>query len=98
MLSTAASRRERERNLYFFGQPDLWMTWPYLPLVRRTAGKEGYGALCDLFGARGKTGYRATVFMGNLFLLPASEPELLELPKEIFDTLDELYDAGWRVD
>lgn len=34
----------------------------------------------------------------NLFLLPRTEAELLALPKEIFDTAEEIGAAGWVVD
>ena len=34
----------------------------------------------------------------NLFLMPQTEAELLALPKEVFDTPDEMAAAGWCVD
>ena len=98
MESTKEARHERSRNLHFMSRPDLWPTWPYLAVVRRLSGEEEYGVLCDLFRATGKTGYRATVFESNLFLLPPSEVVLLNLPKHVYDTLDEVFEAGWRVD
>ena len=43
-------------------------------------------------------GYSASVFFCNLFLLPPSFEEFLELPKEVYDSAEELLAAGWRVD
>jgi hypothetical protein len=33
-----------------------------------------------------------------LFLLPESPDQMLDLPKETFDTFEEVLGAGWRVD
>jgi hypothetical protein len=80
-------------------QPELWPVRPFLPLVRRKPGcEEEYGVLYDLFHSKGQTGYSATVFLTNVFLLPATESEFLALPKEIYDTVDEVYASGWRID
>ena len=68
-------------------------------MVRRHAdGNMDFGVLYDALHATGQTGYSATVLIGNLFLLPETETELLALPKEMFDTPDEMAAAGWRVD
>ena len=40
----------------------------------------------------------APVFMLNLFNLPATEAQLLGSPRQMFDTFDELADAGRTVD
>ena len=52
----------------------------------------------DAMGTSTRTGFSATVFRCNLFLLPPSFEEFLALPKEVFDTSEELLNAGWRVD
>ena len=44
------------------------------------------------------TGYSATVFITNLFMLPPDLSAFLALPHETFDTAEELARAGWRVD
>jgi hypothetical protein len=46
----------------------------------------------------GLTGFSPTVWLTNLFTLPPTVAEFLELPREVFDTADELVAAGWRVD
>jgi hypothetical protein len=88
------------RDLLYFTTPKLWKeTWPYLPLVRRRPDRgEEYGVLCDVQGRGGPTGHSCTVFIANLFLLPGTLEELLALPKEVFDTPEEMFAAGWRVD
>jgi hypothetical protein len=92
-------RLERWRNLLFLASPGLWPAWPFLPLVRRKPGAaEECGLLCDAWRLCGLPGYSATVFHANLFLLPRRLEELLRLPREAFDTPEEVYAAGWRID
>jgi hypothetical protein len=88
----------RERALLFLTHPRLWPAWPYLPVVRRRAGREELGVLFDFRGTTGWTGYSAAVFLINLFLAPADERRLLELPREVYDTADEVVAAGWDID
>ena len=90
---------ERDRNLLFLSKPALWPAWPYLPLMRRRPGREEeYGVLYDVLHLSGRTGYSATVLLSNLFCLPDKEEEILALPREAFDTPDEVFAADWRVD
>jgi hypothetical protein len=94
-----AGRPATARDRLFLGTPQLWPLWPYLPLVRRwPRGIEELGVLIDFRGTSGRTGYRATVFLTNLFELPDSEEALLRLNREVYDTADEVAAAGWRVD
>lgn len=100
-MSTLSSeeRRDRLRNLYLMGYPALWPQWPFLPLVRRRPGQEDEcGLLCDLMRLTGLPGYSATVFKANLFLVPLELGRFLALPKEVFDTPEEVLDVGWRID
>ena len=60
--------------------------------------QEEYGVLLDALGAYELTGYSATVFFGNLFVLPRTLDEFLALPRETFDQPEEIFDAGWTVD
>lgn len=92
-------RKATARDLYFFNHPEEWTTWPFLPVVRRRAdGEMDCGVLYDALHATGRTGYSCTVVLSNLFLLPETEVELLALPREVFDTPEELAAAGWVVD
>jgi hypothetical protein len=94
-----AEAAERRRNLLFLTTPQLWPVYPFLPLVRRRGGAEyECGLLYDLFGLSGRTGFSATVLLTNLFAVPATEAELLALPKEVYDSAEEVFNAGWRVD
>ncbi len=87
----------RDRTVLFLCTPALWPCWPFLPVVRRTADGEELGVVFDARTTR-LTGYSATVFRCNLFALPPSLAAFLALPREVFDTAEELADGGWRVD
>jgi hypothetical protein len=92
-------RKGTARDLLFFSTPRLWPTWPFLAVVRRhTDGEMDYGVLFDFAGTSGRTGYGSAVFLTNIFLLPQTEAEFLALPKEVFDTFEEMAAAGWVVD
>jgi hypothetical protein len=94
-----AEQQVRRRNLLFLSRPDLWPTHPLLALVRRRPGQEEeYGVLYDLKGVYGLLGFSATVWLCNLFQLPPTLDQFLALPKETFDTPEEIVDAGWTVD
>src|SRR5262245_30229354 len=96
--SALVSRRERERNLLNLSSPRLWPAYPFLPVVRRTAAGEECGLLMDLAGLYGLYGFGSTVFLVNLYDLPGTLAGFLALPRRVFDTADEVFDSGWRVD
>ncbi len=98
MLSTTSKDELRTRNLLYLTTPSLWFFWPFLPLVRRKEGQEEFGVLCDMMGMAQKPGFSATVIKSNLFCMPTNVNEILELPKEVHDTAEEIYESGWRVD
>lgn len=89
--------RARDRTVLFLTAPALWPCWPFLPVVRRTVDGEELGVVFDARTAR-LTGYSATVFRCNLFALPPSLAAFLALPREVFDSAEELADGGWCVD
>jgi hypothetical protein len=91
------ARRVHERTVLYLSTPALWPHWPFLPLVRRTGGVEELGVAFDARAA-GLTGYSSTVWFTNLFLLPDSFEQFLALPRETFDSSEELADSGWSVD
>lgn len=98
-IFSSVPREATERDLLFVSTPQLWQLWPFLPLIRhRQDGELDYGVLYDFAGTSGRTGFQVTVFLENLFLVPETEVQLVQLPKEIFDAFDELLQAGWRVD
>ena len=87
------------RDQFFFRSPTRWQAWPYLPVVRRRPDDEtDLGVLYDFAHTSGRTGYGCTVFLSNIVFLPDTEEELLALPKEVFDTFEEVSAAGWAVD
>jgi hypothetical protein len=97
--SNTQPRKATARDLFFFTHPEKWTTWPFLPVVRHLVdGEMDYGVLYDAMHATGRTGFSCTVVICNLFLMPENEDEFLALPKEVFDTPDEMAAAGWCVD
>jgi hypothetical protein len=97
--NTPPAAPDRLRNLIFLRHPKLWPQWPFLPVMRRRPGvEEEEGVLYDARGSSGKLGYSSTVFLANYFLLPSTEEEFLALPRETYDTPEEVTDAGWTVD
>jgi hypothetical protein len=92
-------RLAHQLDRLYFGRPDLWPARPFLPLLRLPVGQPTeHGVLYDAVGASGTYGYSSTVFLSNLLTLPATEAELLALPRLVYDTLDELAEDGWVVD
>jgi hypothetical protein len=87
------------RDLFFFRNPERWPAWPHLPVVRRKpGGEEDLGVLYDFAHTSGRTGFGSTVFLCNLVFVPDTEEQLLALPKEVYDTSEEVAAAGWSVD
>lgn len=99
MAPATSEPDRRRRSLLFFASPALWPGWPFLPVVRRAAGRhDELGVMFDLLHVCGLPGYSATVFLTNLFELPEDLEGLLALPREVFDTPEEVLAAGWSVD
>lgn len=94
---TPVLTRELTRTVLFLSTPALWPAWPFLPVVRRSRGTEELGVVLDA-RSLGLTGYSAAVFLTNVFTLPPTVDGLLALPKEVFDSADEVAACGWRVD
>ncbi len=95
---TTGVARARDRTVLFLTAPALWPCWPFLPVVRRTGGREELGVVFDARSVCGLTGFSACVFFCNVFTLPPTIDEFFALPREAFDSADELFDGGWRVD
>src|SRR5262245_52736396 len=99
MPETETPRRDSRRDVLFFATPALWPAWPFLPVVRRRPGQEEEcGLLFDFFGTGGRTGLSSAVFHCNLFALPRTLGEFAALPREVFDSPEEVAVAGWTVD
>lgn len=97
-MISRTSPHDRTRHLLFVTTPALWPAWPFLPVIRRSAGTEELGVMADVLGLAGLTGFKATVFKVNLYSLPERLDEFLTLPKEVFDSSEELVASGWSVD
>ena len=81
--------RTRERTVLFLTTPALWPHWPFLPVIRRSRGVEELGVVFDSRAA-GLTGFSATVFLTNIFLLPPNFEQFLALPHDTFDSAEEV--------
>jgi hypothetical protein len=100
-MSQTATREDCEvvRQMLYLGEPSLWPAWPLLPLVRRRPGRaEEYGFLFDLRKFNHPENSTSTVFLGNIFEMPANRQELLRLPQEDYADAEAVYAAGWRID
>jgi hypothetical protein len=97
-LTLKARLIDLARHRLFVTSPAVWPTWPFLALVRCRDGRTDLGVLFDARGALNLTGFSSTVLLANLYDLPDTLAALLAGPKEVFDTSEELIDAGWRVD
>jgi hypothetical protein len=94
-----AESARRARDLVVIANPRLWRTWPFLPVVRAPPGGEKeLGVLYDARHVSGQYGYSATVFLANLFMLPRTERALLDMPRCVYDTFEELLADGWTID
>jgi hypothetical protein len=97
--ANARPRPATARDLRFYRNLSLWTTWPFLPAVRRRPGQDlECGVLYDCWTAGRRGDYSATVFLTNIFIMPSTGEEFLALPKEVFDTPDEVAAAGRRLD
>jgi hypothetical protein len=93
-------RRATARDLLFFTTPRLWRWYPFLPVVRWAGPGTARqcGVLYDARGVSGTYGYGSAVFLVNFFALPRTEAALLAGPRLVYDSPEELADAGWAVD
>jgi hypothetical protein len=101
MHSSGRYRRQASaRDLLYFATPRLWHHYPFLPVIRRTAGSREieYGVLYDARSVSGTYGYGCTVFSTNLFTLPSTEAGLFARPRHVYDSFEELASDGWVVD
>jgi hypothetical protein len=98
-MSSSPGRCPPARSLFFMRDPERWPAWPFLPLTKRRPGQPvKCGVMFDAMGTCGVPGYSATVFLTSLFLLPKQLADFLALPREMFDTRQEVAEAGWCVD
>ena len=67
----------------FMENPDKWPRWPQLPVVHRETKRSGFML----------EGY-VEVFLGNIW----EKPNFDTMESEVFDSFDEVVEAGWEVD
>ena len=99
-------KQERDRIMQerddraFLENPELWSAWPVCPLKRYRPGQTtGFPDSGILFAVEG---FMATVFECNVFLIAGSSlQEMVDDPsikRTVYESLDDLLGAGWRVD
>src|SRR6266567_549596 len=98
MLVLILARATRQRSLALIVEPTRWPLWPLLPLRRVNSAGVELGLLYDARGVQNLYGYSTTVFLTNMFEMPDNDAEFLKLPRHVYDSFEELLDAGWRVD
>jgi hypothetical protein len=86
------------RHRLVMATPATWPVWPFLPVVRRCRGTEELGVLFDALHACGLPCFSSTAFLTCLFTLPPARDQFLSLPREVFDSVEVVIAAGWRVD
>jgi hypothetical protein len=86
------------RHRLVLTNPSIWPLWPLLPLTRRSDRGLELGVMFDARTMCGLMGYSATVFLTSMFFPPMSIAKFLQLPREVFDSTEELLARGWRID
>jgi len=97
-LQSLAKSEELARQRLMMTTPSAWPLWPFLPVLRRSDRGLELGVMFDAREVCDLTGYSAAVFRTSLYFPPMTLAEFLNLPREVFDTCEELLHAGWRVD
>lgn len=97
MTTTTTDRQRRANDMLMFMNPCLWPYYPFLAVRRQTDhyGSVERGVLYDARGFTGTYGHSCTVF--RPLTVPCSQVDLLAGPRDVFDSFDELTNAGWTV-
>lgn len=95
---TPTEKERRRRDLSIITNHAAWPNYPLLPLVNYHHKHFSCGVMFDCLGMLGKPGFSSTVFLANIFDLPDDPSKLFKLKRLVFDTPEELLDAGWTVD
>jgi hypothetical protein len=73
-------------HVAFMKDQDKWPTWPRLPIKRKRS--EGWPELGLLIGGAGPN-----VYLANLFEKAIDTTKVIE-----YDSYEDLFNEGWRVD
>lgn len=98
--ATLHQRPATARDVLLFASPGWWPSYPVLPVIREVPGLDEpqFGILYDACTMSGIYGYSSTVFLLDPARLPTSEAQLLDGPKLVYDSPEELAADGWVVD
>ena len=84
------TRRERDKEM--INDPRKWVTFPFLPVMRKMKGS---GVEVGIILSAGD---HLTVFDCNLFMLPEKLSDFGDFDRWDYKTIDDLLDDGWTVD
>lgn len=73
---------------------DFWPNWPILPLKRKRKD-EFMGIECGIIYALFSN---KTILLTNMFILPKTWEELINLKKYEYNSVEEMLEDGWIID
>jgi len=82
---------QEDLNRILHGQDD-WPHWPFLPMKKRT--KDSFGWKFGVIIADNLS----KVIISNLFMLPDTVEELMNLNCEEYESVEAMLEDGWIVD
>ena len=91
----------RQQHLNFMNDKSKWPKWPYLPLKRPITDTLNTGLLLAVSGKRATHVLCDNLYSGTLRDLFEKYKTPDNVPDEYWKTynsLEEIYDDGWRVD
>lgn len=81
------NQEERNTDLRYIGNSDLWPHWPFLPMKRFRGQDREFGYL------RAVSGERLKIRRGNMYMAKEDDPVGWE-----YATAEAMLDDGWVVD
>lgn len=90
--------RDRARDRDMILNPSKWPILDVLPMTNGMNGTQVLGVIINHCGVIGYVDPLNVVWLENMFLLPDTFEELEEtVERVVFNSVDELLDAGWEV-
>jgi len=97
----ARAMTPEEATVWLVADPTSWSKWPYLP-VKRGDYFNDPNSMGVLYNPIKKTlpveAVRPVVIICNLFMLPKTYKEFLELPRFSYNSVETMMEDGWIVD
>jgi len=80
-----------ERDVSMIKDPNMWPRWPALPMKKLLGRQIKCGYIID-------DGKKPDIIIGSIFDIPRDPILLKALPREEYDSAEEVSADGWRVD